>query len=448
MRIWLSSIAALLVSTAPTSAQVAPTSQISIPDSSKPQSVGIIGALAVSVGLQSDNDVHSAFTNVAVLKPSATVPPVSTLPTASPAAAAVPMAASATTIAETPASIACIYGLVAQSSGCNPTIVQTDATGGKNVIAIVDAFDDPNVEGDLQVFCNKFHLPFDLTKFQVEFASGKRPGSDTSTGKGWEIETSLDVQWAHAIAPDAKIILVEADSDSLTDLLAAVKRADQLVVQNGGGEVSLSWGEQESASETTNDAAFGTSNVVHFAATGDSFTVSYPASSPQVIGVGGTSIVRDPSGSFVGETPWYDATNEVGSGAGFSTIEDKPTFQANIAGVTFPNRGVADIAAVADPTTGVWVYDSGNANFSTNQGWLIIGGTSAATPIIAAIASNSGQSPVSGATELQYIYSKIGTPAYAHAQSGKCGPNGKYSSDGTGWNYCTGVGTPRSTAGL
>ena len=116
---------------------------------------------------------------------------------------------------ETPASLACLYNLVKAVAGCNPNTVTLNPTGGAKMIAIVDAFDAPNAAPDLAAFSTQFGLP--AANFQVVFASGSRPAYDP----GWEIEESLDVQWAHAMAPDAKIVLVEAATNSFADLLKA-----------------------------------------------------------------------------------------------------------------------------------------------------------------------------------------------------------------------------------
>ena len=136
---------------------------------------------------------------------------------------------------ETPASIACIYRLVPHSKhGCNPNETTDNPTGGAGAIAIVDAFDTPNVAADLAAFSAQFGLP--PAVFQVVYASGTQPALDPSGG--WELEASLDIEWSHAMAPNAKIFLVEANSNRFLDLFQAVLVASNLVATNGGGEVS------------------------------------------------------------------------------------------------------------------------------------------------------------------------------------------------------------------
>lgn len=150
---------------------------------------------------------------------------------------------------ETPASLACVYHLVPFTWGCNPNNpALTNPTGGSNTIAIVDAFDDPNATSDLGTFSTQFNLP--AATFTVVYATGTKPSLDP-TG-GWELEESLDIEWAHAMAPNAKIYLVEAASENDTDLFPAVNVASNLVhcgltttcpgTATGRGEVVMSWG--------------------------------------------------------------------------------------------------------------------------------------------------------------------------------------------------------------
>src|SRR5262249_21107331 len=154
---------------------------------------------------------------------------------------------------ETPASIACVYRLVDKPiRGCSPDVTTENPSGGSGAIAIVDAFDDPRAASDLAHFSAQFGLP--AADFQVVFAQGSRPPQDT-TG-GWEIEESLDIEWAHAMAPHAKIFLVEAADNTFENLFSAVVLASFLVVENGGGEVSMSWGGSEVAEETQWDPFF------------------------------------------------------------------------------------------------------------------------------------------------------------------------------------------------
>jgi kumamolisin len=395
---------------------VRPKGFVTYPESSKrkPQ------ALAAGFELKA-----KAYTNVAIFVPAVPIEP----PTAT-------AAGTADYFIETPASIACLYGLVPKVAGCNPNTVHANPTGGSKIIAIVDAFDAPNAANDLAAFSKQFGLP--PAEFEVVFASGSRPEKD----EGWEIEESLDIEWAHAMAPNAKVILVEAKSSSYDDLLTAEDKASQLVAASGGGEVSNSWGGSEFADEMSSDKHFMTKGVVYFAATGDDIYVSYPATSSLVVAVGGTSISRDATGAFIEELPWLNA------GAGPSQFVKRPSYQDSLASILGGVRGVADISAVADPGPGgVWVYDSGNSQAQKNHGWLPIGGTSVATPIIAAIGNNAGNFLATSGDELSAIYNKLGISSFTDIREGVCGPSGTYSA-GPGWDFCTGVGTPDGTGGL
>lgn len=333
---------------------------------------------------------------------------------------------------ETPASLACIYGLVKRTYGCNPQRVTANAGGGSRVIAIVDAYHDPTALSDLNTFSRQFGLPtVTAASFQVIYASGTRPPVDS----GWRIETALDTQMAHALAPNAKIILVEAASSSFADLLLAVRVAANAVAAAGGGEVSVSWGSGEFANEVTSayTAPFTRSGVVFFASTGDTPAPSYPAVLANVVAAGGTTVLRNASGAFLGEASWVDA------GAGRSLYVSRPSFQVAVKATVGSMRGIADLAAVANPGTGVWVYSAGV--------WMPVGGTSASSPILAAIANSAGHFLASSAAELKRIYANLGTAAFRDIATGTCGANQSRHA-AAGFDFCTGVGSPVGLSGL
>ena len=201
---------------------------------------------------------------------------------------------------ETPASIACLYHLVTAVTGCNPNAFKTNPTGGAKAIGIVDAFDYPTAMADLNAFSTQFGLPKVTTStFKVIFAGGTGgcAGSDPGNDPGWEIEQALDIEWAHAMAPGAKIFLVEAASSLLADLLVAEDCATKQVAAAGGGEISNSWGGSEFSGETTNDSHFVHSGIVYFASTGDSPGTQWPSVSTNVVAVGGTTTRRVNSGA-------------------------------------------------------------------------------------------------------------------------------------------------------
>jgi subtilase family serine protease len=330
---------------------------------------------------------------------------------------------------ETPASLACIYGLVAASQGCNPNVVKVVASGGSRAIALVDAYNYPNALADLTVFSAQFGLPAPTaSNFQVVFASGRQPPGDA----GWELEMALDIEMAHAMAPNAKIYLVEAASNSNADLLTAVDKAAQLVAAAGGGQVSMSWGGPEFSSETSYDSHFIKTGVTFFASSGDAPGVGWPSASANVVSVGGTSLARHLSSlAFLHHASWADA------GGGVSAYVARPSYQAAIAGIVGAWRGTPDISAIADPNTGVWVYDR------SNGGWFILGGTSVASPLVAGIVNASGHFYPSTAAELTSIYQNSAANAanFVKAATGYCGPQAAYSVT-AGWNSCLGVGSP------
>ncbi len=288
---------------------------------------------------------------------------------------------------ETPASLACVYGLVSASvAACNPNLTATNVATGSRSIALVDAYDYPGANSDLATFSRQFGLPAPSSaNFRVVYATGVKPPSGVHSG--WDLEAALDLDMAHGLAPRAKIYLVEAASSSLQDMFQAVRKAGSLVAGDGGGDVSMSWGSSEFASEGFYDSAMAISKVVYFAAAGDSPGTLYPCASPGAVCVGGTANSRNATtGVFQGNLAWED------TGGGTSPYEARPGYQNGIAGIIGARRGVPDIAAIADPRTGVWVYNAAWAGSCVgNSGWCIVGGTSAATPVMAAIVNSAGR---------------------------------------------------------
>ena len=340
---------------------------------------------------------------------------------------------------ETPASLGCVYGLVSPLvAGCNPDTVVANPSGGGRAIAIVDAYHYPTALSDLRVFSAQFGLPLPTAaNFQVVYANGRTPQVDAD----WNVEEALDIEWAHAMAPRAPIYLVEAASNSYGDLLAAVSLASVLVQATGGGEVSISWGGSEFDSETSYNSYFTEPEIVYFAAAGDSPGVMWPSASPNVVSVGGTSISRNPStGAFQREIAWQSG------GGGPSLYEPRPRYQNAIAATVNSRRGTPDISAVADPSTGVWVYDY--------PYWYIVGGTSVATPVWAGIVNTARGGVnlaagflVTSPSELATIYANSANAwDFADIVDGSCGPNEGYLA-AAGWDFCTGVGAPHGYSG-
>jgi kumamolisin len=331
---------------------------------------------------------------------------------------------------ESPASLACVYGLTKAVKGCDPNTVTLNPVGGAKMIAIVDAYDAPNAASDLAAFSTQFGLP--AASFEVVYASGSKPPYDA----GWEIEESLDVQWSHAMAPDAKIVLVEAASNSFSDLMVAEDAASKMVNAAGGGEVSNSWGASEFSGETSYDPHFVKASVVFFASSGDSPGTSWPGTSPNVVSAGGTTVRRDPSTAmYISEVPWESA------GGGLSSVEARPSYQSGISAIVGTSRGVPDLSFDANPITGVWVLDSDGG------GWYIVGGTSVASPSLAGIINLAGSFAASSNAELSTIYGNLGVAAdLRDIASGYCGPYAGYSAV-KGWDFCTGVGVDKGKKG-
>ena len=340
---------------------------------------------------------------------------------------------------ETPASIACIYHLAPHpKAGCNPNETTANPTGGSGAIAVVDAFDTPNAAPDLAAFSAQFGLP--PAVFQVVYASGTQPGLDPSGG--WELESSLDIEWSHAMAPNARIFLVEANTNSFSDLFQAVAVASNLVATNGGGEVSMSWGGGEFLQETLFDASFTTPGVVYIASSGDSPGAVWPSASPNVVSAGGTTISRDPnSGTFLLENTWQDA------GGGPSQVEARPHFQDRIAEIVGDFRGTPDFSFDANPNTGVWVLDT-NLFEGKRHKWFVLGGTSVSAPSLAGIINSAGRFAASSQAENSFIYGHMFSERgdFRDIIFGNCGLNiGNFAL--LGWDFCTGVGSDFGLAG-
>ena len=325
---------------------------------------------------------------------------------------------------ETPASIRAVYNL--------------PSTGGSGTVAIVDAFDYATAENDLSVFSQQFGLPACTTAngcFKKVFATGTKPQANC----GWGQEAALDIEWAHAMAPNAKIVLVEAASNSFVDLFNAVDVATAQVTTGGVGEVSMSWSGGEFSTEASNDGHFQNNGVVYFAASGDTGGVNgYPSVSPYVISAGGTTINRNGSGQFTSETAWS------GSGGGPSRYENKLSYQNNVANTDPTKRSAPDFSFDANPNSGVSVYDSTRCQGAS--GWLVFGGTSVSSPSLAGIVNLAGHVTTSTNTvsELGTIYSnRTNTADFRDITSGSAGSF----SAGPGYDFVTGVGSDLGTSG-
>jgi hypothetical protein len=306
--------------------------------------------------------------------------------------------------------------------------------GGKgNTIAIVDAFDDPNAEKDLAVYRKEYGLSPCTTengcfkKVNQYGEAGKYPEPNI----GWSVEISLDLDMASAICPECNILLVEANSNSFADLDSANKEAAAL----GATVISDSWGTEEFSEETSEDPSYKLSAPI-FVSSGDSgYGVSYPAASPNVIAVGGTSLHKDPeSARGWSETAWS------GAGSGCSLYELKPAWQTDTGCPSW--RSVTDVSAVADVKTPLSIYDTYNWYEPTE--WLLVGGTSASAPIVAATTARASASDREKRAELFWQEGPEGKLFdVADGRNGRCfSPKDYFCDARVGYDGPTGWGTP------
>jgi kumamolisin len=328
---------------------------------------------------------------------------------------------------ETPGSLACVYQLVTGPAGC-PIATSTNVpSGGVGAIAIVDAGDYPTAASDLAAFSSQFGIP--AANFTVTWPGKKKP----PVYNDWLVEEALDIEWAHSMAPQAKLFLVESvlcETQCATDpKWSAVTLASKLVAENGGGVVSMSWGDAEASEETGWDKYFKRKGVVFFAASGDSgIGVSiYPGASPNVVSVGGTYFNRNGSGDFVSEV--YG-----GGGGDISPYEPIPSYQSGIASIVGTHRGYPDVAS-----------DFCCAVIYLEGGWYSVGGTSWASPTFAGIVNAAGNRQQSTPDELTWMYGELANPTEYKADFNDITQGDPACV--TAWDVCAGVGSPRTYKG-
>jgi hypothetical protein len=345
--------------------------------------------------------------------------------TIQPSLSLTPLMSSGSPVGLSPAQLATAYGV--NQIAFKGNVV---GNGSGQTIAIIDAYYDPSIQSDLSKFDAQYGLaaPPSLTQY-VE--SGLRYDN-----AGWALETALDVEWAHAIAPDATIVLVEAYPD-LSDLFSAVSFASSL---SGVSVVSMSWGAGEFSGESSYDSVFttppGHTGITFVAASGDSATVEYPSSSPNVLAVGGTTLNLNSNGTYGSETGWSD------SGGGYSADEPAQSWQTaalQASGLSTTARTTPDVAWDANPSTGVAVYSSVG-----RYGWVEVGGTSVGAPSWAgliAIADQglalAHQGTLSNAQTSLY---KLPSSDFNDITSGST----PYHSAGSGYDLVTGLGSPKA----
>jgi subtilase family serine protease len=302
-------------------------------------------------------------------------------------------------------------------------------------IAIVDAYDDPNVASDLNAYSKQFGLPQCNSAnpcFQKVNQSGSAAGPFPQANSGWSLEIALDVEVAHAICPNCKILLVEANSSSLANLAASVNTAAKL----GANEISNSYGGSEFSSEVS-DTAYNHPGIAVTVASGDSGygSFGYPAASPYVITVGGTTLTLGAGNTYGSESVWS------GAGSGCSQYFAAPSWQSFLSPCS-KKRGTADVAADAAPSTGAAVYDT--VRYQGRLGWFQVGGTSLSSPLVAAVYALAGGLP-SGTSAASGLYTHLGDSTVLHDVTS--GSNGSCSTimckGAVGYDGPTGVGTPK-----
>jgi hypothetical protein len=334
-----------------------------------------------------------------------------------------------------PAAVTSAYGLNAITfTSPNGSTVKGDGAG--ETIALIEAFHDPNIASDLNTFDQAYGLP--NPTLTVDDQAGNQ------SNDGWALEESLDVEWAHAIAPGANILVVEASSQTLKGLITAVNTARNTP---GVVAISMSWGFTEFRQETAYNSTFttpaGHTPITFLASSGDSGSqggAEWPATAPSVIAVGGTSLSVGSSGQYQFESAW------VGSSGGYSKFEAEPAFQRSVQNTG--KKSSPDVSFDADPDTGVSVYET---SLETGQGsWQIVGGTSLGSPAwagIIAIADQGraviGQGSLNGATQtLPTLYA---LPSSDFHQVASFSRRGGLLADATA-NTATGLGTPVGTS--
>ena len=307
--------------------------------------------------------------------------------------------------------------------------------GAGQTVAIVDAYDDPNAEADMNTYRSQYGLPACTSASGCFKKVNQTGGSKMPRGsQSWAGEISLDLDMVSAIAPNAHIILVEASTASMTNLGTAVNTAVSL----GAKFVSNSYGGGESSADTGYDSTyFNHPGVAITVSSGDGgYGVEYPAASPNVTAVGGTALKRDSSTARGwSESVWSTSSTE-GAGSGCSAYDGKPSWQKD-AGCA--KRTVADVSAVADPATGVAVYQTYGGS-----GWTVYGGTSVASPLIAAVYADAG-TPVAAVPAANLYSHTSALNDVTIGATASCTPS-YLCAAGTGYDGPTGLGTPNGLA--
>jgi subtilase family serine protease len=325
-------------------------------------------------------------------------------------------------------------------AGYGPTQFRTaynlpSGAAAPQTIAIVDAYDSPTIASDLAAYSTAFGLPQCTTangcfkKVNQYGVAGSYPRKDA----GWALEIALDVEVAHAVCPNCKILLVEASSNSLSNLGAAVNTAARL----GATQISNSYGGYEFSSEGT-ITAYNHPGIAITASSGDSgYGTSFPAADPHVVAVGGTTLTLGAGNVWAAERVWS------GAGSGCSSYLSAQAWQTSLSSWSLTGcgtkRGIADVAADADPATGAAVYDT--TMYQGRSGWFKVGGTSLSAPLIAGVYALAGNA----ATASYPVSLAYANPPALHdvtsGSNGSCG-GATICAGAVGYDGPTGLGTP------
>jgi hypothetical protein len=369
------------------------------------------------------------------------------------AGTAQPLTGSATPSGVTPAQMRKAYGQDSISFGS----VTGDGSG--QTIAIIDAYNEPTLASDLASFDSYYGVAAPPSLTQINETGGSTlPASDAAGG--WGIETALDVEWSHVMAPNAKILVVEATTDNDSDLYAAVTEARSY---SGVSVVSMSWGGDEASTDAANDDSLfttptGHQGVTFLASSGDNgaysdttagkVIVGYPAASVNVVAVGGTTLTTDGSGNYTSETGWGNGTSSFtkgGSGGGISLYAAQPSYQTGIVTQSTTKRTLPDVSMDADPNSGVAVYSAYDNGSSTP--WATYGGTSLASPMFAGVIAvadqgrvAAGKTTLDGSTQTLPMLYAMSSSDFHDITSGN-----NYYAAGSGYDLVTGRGSPVAT---
>lgn len=333
------------------------------------------------------------------------------------------------------------YQLPCSPNGPIQSNCATPSTFGPQTIAIIDAFHMPTIENDLNAYSSFYNLPActqtnGCLKIVDQSGGNSLPSTVDPT---WALETAMDVEVAHSICQTCKILLVEANSNSILDLGIAANTAANM----GATAISNSYGGKEWNGETSFDSYYNHPGVAVTASSGDSgYGTNYPAVANGVVAVGGTTLNLYTDNTYVSEIAW------TGAGSGCSAYETANTWQASISNWSqtgcLSKRGIADISAVADPSTGAAVYDS--TPYGGNTGWYQVGGTSLSSPIIAGAYALAGGVPANTIAS-SILYSN--TSKFNDILSGNNGACSTIMCNaGTGYDGPTGLGTPNTILGF